>query len=184
MRSPSRRSRRSSRSRWSIKSFGDQPPILRAHRPRWLSMNRAGLERRESGGDVRQDDDRELEAFRLVHRHQAHAVASLFENRRLRQPRRLDASRAASRRNRGTTCRRQPRTGAPARRRAARWRAPVRRLAAARSPTCARVRIEQRPMVSATGLGSGARADRQAAAGHRRTGVRAIRQRLGGMRNG
>ena len=36
----------------------------------------------EAAGQVGKNHDRELEAFRLVHRHQAHAVTALLENRR------------------------------------------------------------------------------------------------------
>ena len=41
----------------------------------------------ELARQVGQDDDRELEPFRLVHGHDANAVAPLFENRRLGRPR-------------------------------------------------------------------------------------------------
>ena len=81
-----------------------------------------------AAGQVGEDHDRELEALGLVHRHQPDAVAALFEDRRLGRfagrggPQLVDE---AAERDAAAP----PRTGAPARRRAARWRAPARRPA-------------------------------------------------------
>ena len=98
---------------------------------------------------IGKDHDRKLEAFGLVDRHQPHAVASLFENRRLGRLRGLGGARS-SRRIRGTKCRPPLRIAAPARRRAARWRAPVRLPAEGRTRR-ARASRSAAPDRSATG---------------------------------
>ena len=88
-------------------------------------------------------DDRKLEPLGLVHRHQAHAVAALFEDRRLGRLRRSRRPRAARRRSRGTTCRRRPRTARASSATCSTLASACSPRGAARSPTCARVALEQ-----------------------------------------
>ena len=43
-----------------------------------------GIVPAQAAGQIREDDDRELKALGLVHRHQPHPVAALFQDRRFR----------------------------------------------------------------------------------------------------